>query len=140
MSMRFELTKEEIEEIVCCVVDCQLSRDAACYYAIRAAREAMAERCGLVMDCELRRGTDIEVERRRDRNLEQMIDDGRNLIAEMMEAGFKLLSEEILISSQGVGVELYREAEHIEANLMNKVFDEKGDFSLVERAAARKSC
>ncbi|OOF11760.1 hypothetical protein [Salinivibrio sp. PR919] len=120
MTMHFELTKDDIEEIVCCIVDCQLSRDDACDYAIEVAREAMAAR--------------VE-----SRSVEQLVNDGRNLIAEMLESGFKVLNAEILISA-AKGVEFYREVEHVEANLMNRVFDEKGDFSLVERAAARKSC
>lgn len=31
--MKVELTIEELEEMVCCIVDCGLNRDEACDYA-----------------------------------------------------------------------------------------------------------
>ena len=31
--MKFELTIETLEEIACCIVDCDLTRDEACDYA-----------------------------------------------------------------------------------------------------------
>lgn len=44
MSMRFELTVKDLEEIACCIVDCGLDRDEASDYAIQAASEATAAR------------------------------------------------------------------------------------------------
>lgn len=35
--MKYELTKEQIEEIICCVVDCNMDRDEACDYALETA-------------------------------------------------------------------------------------------------------
>lgn len=31
--MKFEISKEKLEEMVCCIVDCGLDRDEACDYA-----------------------------------------------------------------------------------------------------------
>lgn len=32
--MKFEISKEELEEMICCIVDCRLDRDEACTYAM----------------------------------------------------------------------------------------------------------
>lgn len=42
--MKYELTKEQIEEIICCVVDCNLNRDDACDYALAVAIECSTEK------------------------------------------------------------------------------------------------
>lgn len=41
--MKFELTTQEIEEMVCCIVDCKLNRDDACKYAIEFCSEDTEE-------------------------------------------------------------------------------------------------
>ena len=41
--MKFELTRERLEEIACCIVDCGLDRDAACEYAIETAKQCMTD-------------------------------------------------------------------------------------------------
>lgn len=37
--MKYELTREQLEEIACCIVDCDLDRDEACEYALSVAME-----------------------------------------------------------------------------------------------------
>lgn len=37
--MKIELTKERLEEIICCVVDCGMDRDEACDYAMNVIME-----------------------------------------------------------------------------------------------------
>lgn len=39
--MKYELTKDQIEEIVCCIVDCGLNRDEACEYALNVASDCI---------------------------------------------------------------------------------------------------
>lgn len=39
--MKYELTRELIEEICCCIVDCGLNRDEACDYALKVAASAI---------------------------------------------------------------------------------------------------
>ncbi len=41
--MKYELTKERLEEIACCIVDCGLDRDEACDYAIKTASECIGD-------------------------------------------------------------------------------------------------
>lgn len=48
--MKYELTKDQIEEIICCVVDCGMDRDEACDYALETAMEIMSHECK-TMDC-----------------------------------------------------------------------------------------
>lgn len=39
--MKYELTKERLEEIACCIVDNGMNRDEACDYAISVASECL---------------------------------------------------------------------------------------------------
>lgn len=48
--MKYELTKEQIEEIICCVVDCGMDRDDACDYALETAAEMTWEGAETVED------------------------------------------------------------------------------------------
>lgn len=41
--MKYEITKDRIEEIACCIVDNELDRDEACDYALATLRECMAD-------------------------------------------------------------------------------------------------
>lgn len=39
--MKYELTRDLIEEICCCIVDCGMSREEACDYALQVAASAV---------------------------------------------------------------------------------------------------
>ena len=41
--MKYELTRDQLEEIACCIVDCGLDRDEACDYALSVAMEMTAD-------------------------------------------------------------------------------------------------
>lgn len=51
--MKYELTKEQIEEIICCVVDCGMDRDEACDYALETAMEMTIEDCEIIEELPL---------------------------------------------------------------------------------------
>lgn len=46
--MKYELTKEQIEEIICCVVDCGMGRDEACDYALETAMEMTTDEAEII--------------------------------------------------------------------------------------------
>lgn len=66
------------------------------------------------------------------RTLEQITQDTVALIDAMRRYGYFYL--DINIVRRSTGADLYSETEHIEALLMNRVFDRDGDFRLVENA------
>ncbi|WP_156980890.1 hypothetical protein [Vibrio galatheae] len=41
--MRVEISRETIEEICCCIVDCGMNRDEACDYALKVVFEEACE-------------------------------------------------------------------------------------------------
>lgn len=66
------------------------------------------------------------------RTLEQLEQETKALIDAMNRYGYFFL--DINIARRTARADLYRETEHIEALLMNRVFDRDGDFRLVENA------
>lgn len=41
--MNFEISKDLLEEIICCIVDCGMDRDEACDYALKCLGEGIEE-------------------------------------------------------------------------------------------------
>lgn len=41
--MKYELTKERLEEIACCIVDNGMNRDEACDYIVAVASECIGD-------------------------------------------------------------------------------------------------
>ena len=37
--MKFEISKDLLEEMICCIVDCSMDRDEACEYALKCIGE-----------------------------------------------------------------------------------------------------
>jgi hypothetical protein len=41
--MKFEISKDLLEEMICCIVDCGMDRDEACDYALRCLNENLED-------------------------------------------------------------------------------------------------